>query len=141
MGTDIPFTLLQNLLTGNVPKFSAIYQWKADTVDNMQYVYEKKTEFSDKKYKKPYSQEYWLEPSNYKLKKVRLEQLKPRYRKIDFEYSNFQVAIDKVYPISIKGEIRGGTHIQLDMEYKRFETGEPQRFPFRVSSKFNRKEL
>lgn len=141
LGANIPFSMLQNLLTGNVPAFNAIYHWNADTLNNMQYVYEKKTEFSDKKYKKPFTQAYWLKPSNYKLTKVQLEQLKPQYRKIVFEYSDFQVAVDKVYPISVKGEIKAGANMLLDMKYKSFETGEIQRFPFRVSSKFSKKEL
>lgn len=140
-GANIPFETLQNFISGNVPAFDAVYHWKADTVKNQQYIYERKTEYSDEEYKKPFSQEFWLDPSNYKLQKVKFEQLKQKYRVVSFKYSDFEIAEGKIYPGKIKGKIQGSSNTEIMMKMKNVEFDGPLEFPFNVSSKYTKKEF
>lgn len=141
LGVDVPFETFQNLLVGNMPELTSLYSWEADTLDNLHVIREKSLENSDQVYEPAVKQEFRLDPASMKLKKLRIEQLKPKNRLVSFSFSDFQISVDKVYPSTVEAMIYDGSRSELKLNYKKLEVGESQRFPFNINPKFKKLEI
>ncbi len=138
IGMDVPFESFQDMLTGNMPLIEAEYNWESDTLDNMNVIRDKAEEHSGQVYQKSVIQEFRLDPETFKLRKVRIEQLKPQNRLVSFEYYDFQTIPGNSYPAIIEAVFFDGSRTKLQMTYKSMEYGEKLRFPFSISSKYDR---
>lgn len=141
IGIDIPFNAFQELLIGNMPVIDSYYSWQADTVDNFHVIKENPEYNSDQAYKKNLRQEFSVNPENYKLHKMRVEQLKPQNRLISLDYSEYQNKQNMMVPTLINGELDDGSISKISLAYKKLEISEKQQFPFSINPKYKKLNL
>lgn len=141
IGMEIPFRSFQNLLTGNMPPINSFYSWETDTTDKFHVVREKPLENSDKVYEKPIKQEYHIDPKNFKLREIIVQQIKPQKRTIYFKYSHFQSNNQNLFPEQLTGLIKDKAERNINISYKNVSTGEPQNFPFSINPKYKKLEM
>ncbi|MFO8054543.1 MAG: DUF4292 domain-containing protein [Bacteroidales bacterium] len=141
LGIEVPFSGFQNLFTGNMPDISPDYSWETDTIDNVHIIRQKSREHSDKPYQKPVIQEYRIDPQNYMLRKIRIEQLSPTYRLLTFEYSDFHPLESQLYPKTIEGKLHDQSRNQFNFTYKSLSLKKDQNFPFHINAKYKKVSL
>ncbi|MCF8331506.1 MAG: DUF4292 domain-containing protein [Bacteroidales bacterium] len=141
IGMDIPFRSFQNLLTGNMPPINSFYSWETDTTDKFHVIREKPIESSDQVYEKPVKQEYRIDPENFKLREIIVQQTKPKKRIISFKYSHFQLSSQNMFPEQLSGLIKDETEKKINISYKKVSTGEPQNFPFSINPKYKKLKM
>ncbi|MCF8218566.1 MAG: DUF4292 domain-containing protein [Bacteroidales bacterium] len=138
IGIDIPFSSFQEILIGNMPVIESFYNWQTDTIENLHVIKEKADYNSDQSYTKNVRQEYRVNPQNYKLSKIRVEQLKPQNRLISFSYSDYQERQNMMFPAIVKGLIDDGSISKIYLNYKKLDTSEKQHFPFSINPKYKK---
>ncbi|MGM0612488.1 MAG: DUF4292 domain-containing protein [Bacteroidota bacterium] len=138
IGIDIPFESFQEILIGNMPVIESYYSWQTDTLENLHVLREKDDFQSDQSYAKNTRQEYRVNPENYKLCKIRVEQLKPQNRLVSFDYSDYQSKENMMFPTLVKGMINDGAISKIHLTYKNLDISEKQQFPFSINPKYKK---
>lgn len=141
IGIDIPFDVFQDIIIGNMPVINSYHIWQTDTTDNYHVIKEKSEYDSDKNYEKKITQEFRLNPGNYKLSNLLVEKTDSENSLVSFDYFDYKELENMKYPAMIKGKINKGSISQLNLTYKKLSISEEQEFPFSINPKYKKMKV
>ncbi len=141
IGVNISFSAFQRLLTGSLPQIQAGYDWELETSEQVYIIREKPYHHSSEAMEKNIRQEFHLEPVNFRLSRLALEQIKPIYRTLVINYSGFEMAEGQAYPQSIDGTVSGNNPLHFQFQYRNVEIDKIITFPVNISPRYQKVDL
>lgn len=138
--TSLPF--IQSVLVGNDINLRESDDYKLN-IDGEQY-----NLFISKSLKKSIKQkddewkvmlkDIWIDPQLYKITKYNIREYNDNKRKIELQYSDFQLVGDKYLPTKISIDIHGDHHLKADITYSNVIVNDNIDFLFNVPKKYER---
>ena len=83
-------------------------------------------------------QNIWLDPENFKIRKIEIKELGEDNKKLQVFYNKYQAVESQLFPSEVRIEIIAENKITIDINYGKTELNEPLKFPFRISKKYER---
>ena len=80
----------------------------------------------------------WIDPQLYKITKYNIREYNDNKRKIELQYSDFQLVGDKYIPTRISIDIHGDQHLKADITYSNIIINDNIDFLFNVPKKYER---
>ncbi|MEQ1732942.1 MAG: DUF4292 domain-containing protein [Bacteroidia bacterium] len=143
---DFDFYMIQDLLVGNSFEYYDDERLKTSIVDNNYLISsvrkgKLKRLANTANTEREAIQSMWLEPLNFKLVKIRLDEFTSQ-RELTTEYSNFKAIEDstQLMPHSINMNVKAQKTITVRVNYAKVKLNQPQEFPFKIPAKYTRKQ-
>jgi hypothetical protein len=142
--TTIDYSIIESMIVGNDLTQYDVAKFKA-SVDGGFYriTIQKRTKI--RKYiksgeieTKVLVQNIWLDPDNYKIRKIEIRELGDENKKLQVFYNKYQAVNNQLFPSEVKIAIIAENKITIDISYGKTELNEVLKFPFRISKKYNR---
>ena len=144
LGTNVDYDILQSILLGNDLTYYEDGKFRA-TYDSKEYHLVTAGRRKLKKYVRNeedadriYIQNIFLNPETFKITNMKVKEIDGGNRKLDATYSQFEEIGNQLFPHHIFFDISADNSILVDVSYSRIEINESQRFPFKISSKYER---
>ncbi|MEI6851961.1 MAG: DUF4292 domain-containing protein [Bacteroidota bacterium] len=143
--TDFDFDILQSILTGNdftyyegnVFKANIELKWYHLSTPGRHKI--KKYVKTEKEYSMVLIEDLWLDPSNFKIVKTALKEIKTQdKRKMECEYSNFLTLGDKLFPQKVEFEITDEKKLKGTINFTRISPEKVEDFPFNIPSSYTK---
>ena len=141
--TNVDYDVLQAILLGNDLTYYDNGKFRA-TYDSKEYHLVTAGRSKLKKYIKTqadaeriYIQNIFLNPETFKITHLKIKELKKESEKLNASYSDFKPVDNQLFPHLINYDITAGIQILVSLYYTRIELDDPQRFPFKISSKYS----
>ncbi|MBC7411364.1 MAG: DUF4292 domain-containing protein [Bacteroidia bacterium] len=143
---DFDFYMIQDLLVGNSFEYYDDDRLKTSIVDN-NYLISSVRKGKLKRFahtintERDAVQSMWLEPLNFKLVKLRLDEFTSQ-RELTTVYSNFKAVEDstQLMPHTINMNLKAQKTIVIRVNYSKVKLNQPQEFPFKIPAKYIRKQ-
>lgn len=147
--TEVDFDMLQALITGN--DFTSFE--KNDFIADVERYYYTLTNNDRRKIRRAlrmndedmaYYHKLYLNPSNYKITKVLLQQMGDDKKKLEVEYGNFTPSEDKasmnkqLFPENITFKVSAEDRLNLALKISKVEINDKARFPFKIPKRYNK---
>lgn len=143
---DFDFYMIQDLLVGNSFEYYDDDRLKTSIVDNNYLISsvrkgKLKRLANTTNTERDAVQSMWLEPLNFKLVKIRLDEFTSQ-RELTTEYSNFKIVEDstQLMPHSINMNVKAQKTIVVRVNYSKVKLNQIQEFPFKIPAKYTRKQ-
>ena len=142
--TTIDYSIIESMIIGNDLTQYDVAKFKA-SIDGGLYriTIQKRTKI--RKYiktgeieTKVLVQNIWLDPENFKIRKIEIRELGDENKKLQVFYNKYQPVNNQLFPSEVKIEIIAENKITIDISYGKTELNEVLRFPFRISKKYKR---
>lgn len=134
----LDYDMLQALLIGNDFAFYEIGEFRA-SIDGMQYRLNTTHRQKIKKYIRANEnvntiplQTIWLDAETFKILRIMIKELEAEGRKLNANYSDFEMINGGRFPGSIQIEVSAEKNISLDLRYSRLEMNQAKSYPFRI---------
>lgn len=145
LGDDIDFELVQSVMIGSNVEFYNDTDKMKSYFDGNQYIIStirkrklKKVLFKNRTFhSKSDAQFIWLDPNDYHITRVRLEDF-VNHRTFDAYYSDFQKVDSVMFPFHIRYEIAAEKKIKIDLQYKKVSFRSQEEVPFTIPKKYER---
>lgn len=144
LGTNVDFDVLQSILLGNDLTYYENGKFRV-SYDSKEYHLVTGGRSKLKKYvntqddaERVYIQNIFLSPETFKITKMKIKEFTKESKKLDAFYSDFQYLGDQLFPYHLKFDITADKPIILDVFYSRIDLESSQKFPFKISSKYDR---
>jgi len=82
-------------------------------------------------------QNIWLDPENFKIKKVELKELGDDTKKLQVIYSEYHEVAGVILPAEVQIQILANTTVNINLKFGKTEINNPLRFPFTISKKYD----
>lgn len=138
--TSLPF--IQSVLVGNDINLRESDDYKL-IIDGEQYnlliskSLKKSIKQKDEEWK-VMLKDIWIDPQLYKITKYNIREYNDNKRKIELQYSDFQLVGDKYIPTRIFIDIHGDQHLKADITYSNIIINDNIDFLFNVPKKYER---
>lgn len=142
--TSIDYSIVESMIIGNDLTQYDVSKFKA-SVDGGLYriTIQKRTKI--RKYmrkgeieSKVLVQNIWLDPENYKIRKIEIKELGDDNKKLQVFYNKYQAVENQLFPSEVRIEIIAENKITIDIKFGKTELNVPLKFPFRISKKYER---
>lgn len=147
LNSALDFDMLQAFLTGNDFTFYEKGNWKTSMEFDL-YKLATDNRHKLKRYAKKNNmisipiQNTWLDPSSFKIQKMVIKELNPKHgKKLTAEYDNFFIVEKQMMPLHIDFEVKAEKKMDILINYSRVELDKELRYPFKISSKYERISL
>jgi hypothetical protein len=143
LGTELDFDMVQSLLIGNDFTYYSKDQFQIRETDQ-EYIF---NTVSRRKLKEHLDstnvdnlliQKMFLSKTNYKITQQDIKQVRNPNKKLTVLYSDFMELNNQLIPSTEKFQIKGVEDIKIDLDFSKFTVNESMRFPFKISSKYER---
>ncbi|MCF8369073.1 MAG: DUF4292 domain-containing protein [Bacteroidales bacterium] len=141
--TNVDYDVLQSILLGNDLTYYEDGKFRA-SYDSKEYHLVTAGRSKLKKYirtqddaERIYIQNIYLDPETFKITHLKMKELRKETEKLNANYSDFQLLGDQLFPYMIQYEIMADFEIFVDLNCSRIELDQPQKFPFKISSKYS----
>lgn len=81
-------------------------------------------------------QNIWLDPENFKIRKIELKELGDDSKRLHVFYDAYQAVENQLFPSKVLIEIIAENKISIDIDFGKTELNEPLSFPFNISKKY-----
>ena len=142
--TSIDYSIVESMIIGNDLTQYDVDKFKA-SVDGGFYriTIQKRTKI--RKYMKRGEietkvlvQNIWLDPENFKIRKIEIKELGEDNKKLQVFYNKYQAVENQLFPSEVRIEIIAENKITIDINFGKTELNQPLKFPFRISKKYER---
>lgn len=145
LADDIDFELIQSVMVGSNVEFYNDTAKMKSYFDGSQYLIStirrrklKRILYHNSNYRsKSDAQFIWLDPQDYHITHVRLEDF-VNHRTFDAYYSDFQKVDSVMFPFHIRYEIVAEKKIRIDLQYKKVAFKLQEETPFTIPKKYER---
>jgi hypothetical protein len=144
--SNVDFDVIQAILLGNDLTFYENGKFRA-TYDSKSYHLVTANRQKLKKYLKTeedaeriFIQNIFLDPETFKITAMRIKDIKLENKKLEAEYTDFELLGNQLFPTHIIYSISAETPVQIDLNYSKIELDNELSFPFKISSKYSRIE-
>jgi hypothetical protein len=145
INTTIDYSILESMIVGNDLTQYDVNKYKA-SIDGGLYritIQERKKikQFlrSDETDTKVLVQNIWLDPENFRIRKIELKELNDGdNKKLTVLYDDYRVVGDHLFPGKIMINISSQKSIDIEIDFTRVELNQPLRFPFNIPRKYKR---
>lgn len=144
LNSNVDFDVLQSLIIGNDltyyedGKFNASY-------DSKEYHLVTAGRHKLKKYVKTaddasriFIQNIYLNPETFKITRMKIKETVENSRKLEAEYSDFQDINGQLFSGTIYYNLSADNPINVKLKYSKITVDQPQKFPFKIPSKYSR---
>ena len=144
LGTNVDYDVLQSILLGNDltyyedGKFRVSYDSKEYHLVTAGRSKLKKYALTREDAERVYIQNIFLNPETFKITKMKIKELTKESRKLDAFYDDFKMVNGQLFPHHLLYDITAENPITVDVFYNKIELDEPQDFPFKISTKYDR---
>jgi hypothetical protein len=141
INAQVDFDIVQALLTGNDFKWYD-YQELKSSVDNHLYQLESAHRRKLKKYSKLNEetnviyQSLWLNPTSFKIERIKIKEIKNENKRIDARYSNFKEVDTQTLPMQYDITISAKDDVNIDATLLKVDLNDELKFPFNIPSKY-----
>lgn len=145
LNTTIDYSILQSMIIGNdltqydVSKYRASIDGGLYRITIQERKKIKKYLKSNESNSKILVQNIWLDPVNFKIKKIELKELGGDNKKLDVLYDDYQEINGRFFPMKLLIHISSQKSITISVNFQKVELNKPLKFPFSISRKY--KEL
>lgn len=143
INAEVDFDIVQSVLTGNDFSWYDYQDLKA-TVTSHQYQLESANRRKLKKHNKDkfedlqvIYQSMWLNPSSFKIERIKIKEINKDNRKINAEYAQFKEIDGQIIPLQYDIVISANTDIIIDATFMKVNLNDPLSFPFNIPSKYS----
>lgn len=143
LNTSLDYSILEAMILGNELTQYDINKFRA-SIDGGLYRITIQERRKIKKYlktdeisSKVLVQNIWLDPDNFKIKKVELKELGDDTRKLEVVYLDYHDVDGVILPKEVQIHISSSTPIDINIKYGKTVTNEPLRFPFAIPTKYD----
>jgi hypothetical protein len=144
LNTNIDFGILQSIILGNDFEYYEKAEFKA-AVDGDEYRLSTTGRKKLKKYVRNNDdatrilfQTLWLDPLNFKIKEVKLQELTKDSKKLTASYSDFEQIGERLFPNTTKYLIEADDAIRVEVKYSRINLDKSMNFPFKIPSDYTK---
>jgi hypothetical protein len=133
---------IQSVLVGNDINLRDNDRYKV-SIDNNQYnlliskELKKSIKHSDVDWK-VMMKDVWIDPELFKITKYYIKEYNDNKRKIELEYSDFELVGEKYLPTRIDLNIRGDVSLKASITYSNINMGDKIEFNFKIPKKYDR---
>lgn len=143
LNTTIDYSILQSMMVGNDITHYDVKKYKA-SIDGGIY----RITIQERKKIKQYLrsgdvdsrvlvQNIWLDPENFRIKKVDLKELNDGdNKKLDVVYEDYMQVGDQLFPKKITITVSSQKTIVIDVEFSKVDLNKPLSFPFKIPNKY-----
>lgn len=143
LNTTIDYSILQSMIIGNDLTQYDVNKYRA-SIDGGLY----RITIQERKKIKEYLrgddvesrvlvQNIWLDPENFRIRKVDLKELNDdNNKKLEVVYDDYIKVGDQLFPNTMKITIQSQKTIFIDVDFLKVELDEPLSFPFRIPKKY-----
>jgi len=140
--TSIDYSIVESMIVGNDLTQYDVAKFKA-SVDGGLYriTIQKRTKI--RKYMKRGDidtkvlvQNIWLDPENFKIRKIEIKELGDDNKKLQVFYNKYQAVNNQLFPSEVRIEIIAENKITIDISFGKTEINQFLKFPFRISKKY-----
>ncbi len=141
INAQVDFDIVQALLTGNDFKWYD-YQELKSTIDGQLYQLESAHRRKLKKYSRQNEeinviyQSMWLNPTSFKIERIKIKEVKNENKKMDAFYSNFKAVDKQTIPFQYDITISANEDVVIDATLMKVELDTELSFPFNIPSKY-----
>jgi len=144
MRTSIDYSIIESMIIGNDLTQYDVDKYKA-SIDGGLYriTIQKRTKI--RKYikrgeidTKVLVQNIWLDPQNFKIRKIEIRELGDDNKKLQVFYNKYQAVESQLFPSEVRIEIIAEDKIMIDIKFGKTELNQTLKFPFRISKKYER---
>ena len=142
LNTSVDFGMLQSIILGNDFEYYEMAEFKA-SVDGGQYRLSTAGRSKLKKHVRNTSdaqrvllQSIWLNPENFKITQVKLEEVARNSKKLEAVYSDFKELDGQLFPTKTDYAIDAAEPMEVTVEYSRIVLNKEMSFPFKIPSKY-----
>jgi len=142
LNTTIDYSILQSMIIGNDITQYDVSKYKA-SIDGGLYritIQERrkirrvlKREEIDSKV---LVQNIWLDPDNFRIKRIDIKELGDDSKKLDVTYNKYVEIDGELFPSQIMINIVSQKSISINVDFIKMEMNEPLRFPFKIPNKY-----
>ena len=146
----VDFDIVQALLTGNDFKWYDYQDLEASTNGN-QYQLESAHRRKLKKYLKKSDamshidqviyQSMWLNPTTFKIERIKIKEIENENKKINAEYGNFKTFGNQLLPTQYNMTISAQDDVDIDATFMKIILDKKLKFPFHIPSKYQEIEI
>ena len=144
LGTNVDFDVLQSILLGNDLTYYEDGKFRV-SYDSREYHLVTAGRSKLKKYvqtqedaERVYIQNIYLSPETFKITKMKIKEISKENRKLDAFYEDFQKTGDQLLPQHLRFDITAENEVNVDVIYNKIELNSPQKFSFKIPSKYER---
>jgi len=142
--TSIDYSIVESMIIGNDLTQYDVDKFKASVDDGLYRItIQKRTKI--RKYikrreidTKVLVQNIWLDPENFKIRKIEIRELGEDNKKLQVFYNKYMAVENQLFPSEIRIEIIAENKITIDIEFGKTELNQALKFPFRISKKYKR---
>jgi len=144
LNTNLDFDILQSIIIGNDFSYYENDVFKANVFNKLYHL----STFGRKKLKKHVKneqeelrvlvQDIWLDPENYKIKKIMIKLIQKENRKLEVFYSDFQKINEQLFPFQSNIVITSEKMMNISIKYSKIVFDVPQGFPFKIPKKYTK---
>lgn len=144
IGTNVDFDVLQSILLGNDLTYYENGKFRV-SYDSKEYHLVTAGRRKLKKYirnsldeERAYIQNIYLSPETFKITKMKIKELTKESKKLDAYYTDFRQVNDQLIPHMLTFDITAENPVTVDVNYSKINLNIPHKFPFKISSKYER---
>ena len=144
LNSNVDFDVLQSLILGNdltyydEGKFHASYDSKEyHLVTAGRHKLKKYVSTADDA-SRIFIQNIFLNPETFKITRMKIKETVEDSRKLEAEYSDFREIDGQLFPGTIHYQLSADTPIDVILKYSKITIDQPQKFPFKIPSKYSR---
>lgn len=144
LNTTIDYSILQSMILGNDITQYDVNKYRSSIDGGLYRITIQERRKIKKELKsgeidsKVLVQNVWLDPNNFRIRKVNLKELGDDNKKLDVTYEDFRQIGDQLFPSKIVINIVSQKSITINVDMLRIELNEPLSFPFKVPKKYER---
>lgn len=145
LNTTIEYSILQSMLIGNdltqydVNKYKASIDGGLYRINIQERRKIRKFLKSDETDTKVLVQNIWLDPDNFRIRRVELKELNSKDdKKLEVVYNEYVQVGDQLFPDKITITISSQKSIVIDVKFIKVEVDEEVDFPFKIPSKYEK---
>lgn len=140
----VDFDMVQSLLIGNNFSYLDDKKFRSATIDEDLYVLStlgkrklKKTIVEDKEINRRIIQDIWLDPENFKVVKMLIQDKKSN-KKLLTQYKDFRDVESQKFPFVASYDVESNKSIRINIEYSKVVINKHQDFPFSIPEKYEK---
>lgn len=143
LDTDLDFDMVQSLLLGNDFTYYSQEQFQVRETETSFVLHtvnrRKLKEFIDTaNVENLLIQKMTLSKANYKIVAQDIKQVRNPNKKLNVDYSEFEMQNEQLLPTNCSFVIKGMENISLQLEFSKYTFDETLSFPFKITSKYKR---
>lgn len=144
LNTTIDYSILQAMIIGNditqydVKKYKSSIDGGLYRITIQERLKIKKELKSGEIESKVLVQNVWLNPDDFRIRRVDLKELDDDNKKLDVTYEDYKQIGDQLFPSKIVIKIVSQKSITINVDMLRIELNEPLSFPFKVPKKYEK---